>query len=93
MTIEELYGKVLADDALKTQLGEAAKAGKLVEWVAEQGVETTEAEILAFVNAAAEGGSELSDEELDKVAGGGYFSVMKSIGKVIDMDISCSECF
>lgn len=31
MTIEELYGKVLADDELKTSLAEAVKAGKVAE--------------------------------------------------------------
>ena len=31
MTIDELYGKVLADDKLKASLTEAAKAGKIEE--------------------------------------------------------------
>lgn len=31
MTIDELYGKVLADDELKASLTKAAKAGKIEE--------------------------------------------------------------
>lgn len=46
MTIEELYGKVLADDELKTSLAEAVKAGKVAEWASAQGVEATEEERL-----------------------------------------------
>ena len=34
MTIEELHGKVLADDELKKSLSEAMKEGTVLEWVA-----------------------------------------------------------
>lgn len=89
MTIEELYGKVLADDELKTQLAEAAKAGNLTEWVAEQGVDATEEELLAYVRALREGGSELSADELEKVAGGtGYFEGVLS---VVIMEPACFD--
>lgn len=73
MTIEELYGKVLADDELKKSLGEAIEAGTLLEWVAAQGVDATEEELTAYVKSVAKS-RELSDEELDKVAGGGYLT-------------------
>ena len=83
MTIEELYGKVLADDELKAQLAE------LTEWVAEQGVDATEEELLAYVRALREGGSELSADELEKVAGGtGYFEGVLS---VVIMEPACFD--
>ena len=72
MTIEELYGKVLADDELKTSLAEAVKAGKVAEWASAQGVKATEEELLAYAKAAAAEGNELKDEDLEKVASGGY---------------------
>ena len=34
MTIEELYGKVLADDELKESLAKAVAEGTLAEWMA-----------------------------------------------------------
>ena len=71
MTIEELYGKVLADDELKKSLNEALQAGTVLEWVAAQGVDATEEELSAYIKSIANS-RELSDEELDKVAGGGY---------------------
>ena len=82
MTIEELYGRVMADDDLKAQLAQAASEGRVAEWAAAQGVEATEEELLAYVHAAAAGGQELTDEQLDKVAGGGYVSAWKSLGEV-----------
>lgn len=82
MTIEELYGKVLADDGLKESLAKAAKDGMVVEWFAEQGVEATEEELLAYARTVAQGlqdGQELSDDDLENVAGGvGYGSFMES---------------
>ena len=89
MTIEELYGKVLADEGLKVQLAEAAKAGKLSEWMAKQGVDATEEELLAYARALVEDGKELSEDELEKVAGGtGYFEGVLS---VVIMEPACFE--
>lgn len=82
MTIEELYGKVLADDELKAGLVEAAKAGTIAEWAAAQGVEATEEELLAYAKAAATQAQELTDEQLDKVAGGDYTQIVISIGRL-----------
>lgn len=79
MTVEELYGKVLADDELKASLTEAAKAGNIEAWVAAQGVEATEEELLAYVRAVAARSGELTDEQLDKIAGGGYGSIATTV--------------
>jgi len=72
MTIEELYGKVLADDELKESLAKAVAEGRVEEWAAAQGVAATEEELLAYVRAVALKDQELTDEQLEKGAGGGY---------------------
>lgn len=74
MTLDELYGKVIADDALKAEMAAAANDGKIAEWVAAQGVEATEAEIAAYAESAAAKDEKLSIDDVDKVAGGDYLS-------------------
>ena len=44
----------------------------MAAWAAAQGVEATEEELLAYAKAATAEGRELSDEDLGKVASGGY---------------------
>ena len=81
MTLEELYGKIMADDELKAEAAQAAKDGKLVEWAAAQGVEATEEELAAFIKGA--GIKKLSLEDIDKIAGGNYFTgVVESVAKI-----------
>ena len=80
MTLEELYGKVVADDELKEAFAEAAKDGKAAEWAAAQGVEATNEEIAAFVKGAA-ANEKLSVSDVDQVAGGGYWTVFKSVNR------------
>ncbi len=76
MTIEELYGKILADDELKADFAQAYENGKFVEWVNAQGVDANEQEIIAFIQGAAN--QKLSVDDVDQVAGGGYASKLKS---------------
>jgi predicted ribosomally synthesized peptide with nif11-like leader len=77
----ELYQKVAGDKTLQEKFGEilnnAEQAGqkatdsKLVEFAKEAGFDVSAEEIREFFNTAAEKGSgELSDSELDSVAGG-----------------------
>lgn len=81
MTLEELYGKIMADDALKTEVAQAAKDGKLVEWAAAQGVEATEEELSAFMKGT--GNEKLSLDDIDSVAGGNYLTkVVESVGGI-----------
>ena len=78
MTIEELYGKIMADDALKEAAAKAAESGDIAAWAKEQGVEATEDEIVAFAKGQSDEKLDLGD--VDQVAGGGYTSVVKSVG-------------
>lgn len=83
MTIEELYGKVLADDELKAELAKAAANHTVGEWAAAQGVDATEEELFAYAQAAMQE-QELTDDQLDQVAGGGsYGSTVLSIAIII----------
>ena len=77
MTIEELFGKVIADDALKEEFAQAAKDGKMQEWAAAQGVDATQEELIAYVKGTAN--EKLSVDDVDKVAGGGYWSTRRRL--------------
>ena len=68
-TLQELYKEIIASEELKTAFVEAAKAGKTVEFLKAQGCEATTEELAVFLKKQTSG--ELSDEELDNVAGGG----------------------
>jgi hypothetical protein len=67
-TLQELYNEIIAGDELKTAFAEAAKGGKTMEFLKAQGCEATEEELAAFLKNKSTG--EISDEELDNVAGG-----------------------
>ena len=80
MTIEELYGKVMADDELKEAFAKAAESGDIAAWAREQGVEATEDEIVAFAKGQSD--EKLDLDDVDQVAGGGYTGVLKSMGQI-----------
>ena len=66
-TLQELYKEIIASEELKAAFTEAAKGGKVTEFLKTQGVEATVEEVTAFLKSQT---GELSDEELDSVAGG-----------------------
>ena len=67
-TLQELYKEIIASEELKAAFTEAAKGGKVTEFLKTQGVEATVEEVTAFLKSQT---GELSDEELDNAAGGG----------------------
>ena len=69
-TLEELYKEILANEEKKKAYEEAKAAGKLPDFVKENGCEAT-AEELAPLMTKDEVFGELSLDELDNVAGGG----------------------
>ena len=71
-TLQALYEEVKASDDLKKALAEAVKAGKVTEFLKANGCDATVDELKEFVaeKVAKDRPVELSDEELEKVAGG-----------------------
>ena len=71
-TLQEVYEEIKESDDLKRALAEAVKAGKVTEFLKAHGCDATEDELKEFVaeKAAQDKPIELSDEELEKVAGG-----------------------
>ena len=67
-TLQELYKEITASEELKAAFTEAAKGGKVTEFLKTQGVEATVEEVTAFLKSQT---GELSDEELDNASGGG----------------------
>ena len=68
-TLKELYDEVIKSDELKKAYVEANRSGKLTEFLTSHGCEATEDELTVFL--AEKQNSELSDEELDNISGGG----------------------
>ena len=66
-TLQELYNEIIASEELKAAFAEAAKNGKAMDFLKAQGCEVTAEELAAFLKSKT---GELSDEELDNVAGG-----------------------
>ena len=67
-TLQELYNKICASDELKAEFTEAAKNGKTEEFLKAHGCEATQEELIVFLKSRSN--AEISDEELDSVAGG-----------------------
>ena len=68
-TLKELYTEIIGSDELKKAYLEAAKGGKIAEFLKVHGCEATAEEIKAFLKERSN--QQLSDDELDSVAGGG----------------------
>ena len=73
-TVQELYGEIIASDELKKAFVEAMRADKLGDFLKAHGCEATEEEIREFVEtkAAKDVPIELSEDELEHVAGGTF---------------------
>lgn len=67
-TLQELYNEIVGSDELKKAYLEAAKGGKVTEFLKARGCEATEEEVKAFLKERSN--QQLSDAELDSVAGG-----------------------
>ncbi len=71
MTLQDLYNKVMASDELKKSFAEAAQdKGKLAAWLKANGSDATVEQVGEFLKAN-QGSGEVSDDELESVAGGG----------------------
>ncbi len=88
MTLQELYSKVMASEELKRSFAEAAQdKGKLEAWLKANGSNATVAEVGEFLKAQQTSG-EVSDDELESVAGGNL-SVDVTLISVCTIGIGC----
>ena len=68
-TIEELYSEVMASDELKKEFC-SIKPEEVEDFAKKHGCNATFDEIKAFLNAKSTASGELSDDEIEQVAGG-----------------------
>ena len=90
-TVQELYNEIIADDELKKAYFKATQDGKLWEFIAEHDCDATVEELDEFMMARPAG--ELSDDELDNVAGGcgGTVKCQFCGGEVDAYEASCNS--
>ncbi len=71
MTLQEMYDKVMASEELKSSFAEAAQdKERLAGWLKANGSDATVEQVGEFLKAKQASG-EVSDDELENVAGGG----------------------
>ncbi len=92
MTLQEMYNKVMASEELKKSFAEAAQdKGKLAEWLKANGSNATVEQVSEFLKSKQTSG-EVSDEELENVAGGSD-SVDVTLSVVLKVtDLAGSDC-
>ena len=82
-TFEELYQEITASEEQKKAFVQAQKEGKVPEFLKAHGYSVTEKDLAAFTEK--QSGVELSDDELDDVAGGcGNTSKCLLCGRPVD---------
>ena len=89
-SLQDLYKEIINSDELKKAFTEAAKTGKVLEFIKAQGCETTEEELKDFLSKQT---GELSDEELDNAAGGGCneTTATETASSVLIAGILCAD--
>ncbi len=79
-TLQEMYEEIKKSDDLKKALAEAVKAEKVTDFMKAHDCDATEDELKEFVaeKAAQDRPIELSEDELEKVAGGESMNYLNS---------------
>ena len=88
-TVEELFHEVLASETLKKEFL-ALRPEEIEAFAARHGCEAKPDEILAFFEAKRNEPGELSDAELDQVAGGTGASPYEAIVSVLGFGFGCA---
>ncbi|MGN1160964.1 MAG: hypothetical protein ACI4SX_01840 [Candidatus Fimenecus sp.] len=88
-TIEQFYNEIIASEELKEKLAAVSSAQKLDEFLKENEVDGTKEEFKEYVVEKAKTSGELTDEQLEAVAGGGVWDVVKSIIITLSFDAGC----
>ena len=78
-TIAQVFEEVKGDAALQKEFFAAEKSGAIEAFAAAHGCKATAEEVLAFLKTKLSEPGELSDEELDQVAGGKAQAPMRLI--------------
>ena len=89
-TIQELYNEIMANQELKAQFIEAARAGKQEEFLKANGCEATLEEVKTFLEAKQNEDAPLSLNELDNAAGGNCATTQETIFSVVSVGIVCA---
>ncbi len=92
MTLQEMYDKVMASEELKKSFAEAAQdRSKLEAWLKSNGSNATVEQVGEFLKSKQTSG-EVSDDELENVAGGSD-SVDVTLSVVLKVtDLAGSDC-
>ena len=88
-TLQDLYTEIMSSDEQKRAFVEAAKGGKLEDYLRASGCEATLEDVQVFLKEKSE--AQLSDEELDNAAGGGCTEQGKEEGYIsaITVGLGC----
>ena len=79
-SLQELYDAIIGSEALKKELQEAGKSVETLEaFLKAQGCAATVEEFKAFLKEKAAARKELSDEDLQSLAGGGVGEFLTSV--------------
>ncbi len=87
-TLDELYTRVLADEAERAAFAEAAKTPEgLSAFLAQRGCDAAPGQVAEFLKAKTADQGEMSDAELDSVAGG--CNTMEAVHSTLSFGITC----
>ena len=89
-TLQQFYTEIMESDEKKKAFAEAAKDGKVTDFLKAEGCEASLEEIQVFLREKAN--EPLSDEELDNAAGGGcnYATAHEAIGSTLSLGMLCA---
>ncbi len=83
-TVREFFKVAEKDDALQEKLKAGNSSTSIVQMAADRGYEFTTKELQAFMQEAIAADGELSQEELETVAGGLRIKIHIDIGKAVE---------
>ncbi len=88
-TLDELYTRVLADEAERVSFAEAVKTPEgLSAFLKDHGCEATPEQVAEFLKAQMPDQGEMSDAELDSVAGG--CNVWEGVSSAVTVGVACA---
>ena len=89
-TLNELYAEVTASDALKNEFLALKTPEDIVAFAKKNGCDATLDDIKAFFEEKKKAAGELSEAELEQVAGGKSASMWEAINSIITVGAACA---